>query len=318
MIKSINYWSLPGGLAGSCPIAEAINLAKSTGFEGLELSIGVSGVLTPTTTFSECERIRCMCDSSDLVVETLASGMSWVYNPTSNDEKVREKAIEFHLAALQRASWLGCQALLFVPGVVTSPIAPGEVVRYDIALSRARTAISRLLEAAEKYEIDLCLENVWNGLLLSPIELSDFVDSFGSERLGVYFDVGNVLRYHQYPPHWIELLGHRIKRVHVKDFTEKFDWAGSYSFCELGGGEVPWRETMRALDAIGYDSTIVAEIMPFLEGNLEQTSLALDAILSFSETHFQSNQRRIDAPETAVGNNHKPLTRNAANLRNRP
>jgi len=39
----------------------------------------------------------------------------------------------------------------------------------------------------------LCIENVWNGLFYSPIELRDFVDSFDSEKLGVYLDVGNLI-----------------------------------------------------------------------------------------------------------------------------
>lgn len=294
MIKSISYWSMQNGLAGTHPIADALDQANLAGFDGLELCIGVEGVLTPQTTLAECEQIRRQIDDSGLVVETLASGMSWACNPTSNDEIVRSRAIDIHVAAIERAAWLGCQALLFVPGVVNSPIAPAENIRNDLAVSRARAAVSQLLEAADEFGVDLCLENVWNGLFLSPLELSAFIDSFGSERLGVYFDIGNVLRYHQYPPHWIELLGERVKRVHVKDFTERFDWDGSYSFCELGGGDVDWPGTMRALDTIGYSSTIVAEIMPYHEGVLEQTSIALDAILSFSESQREANQLRVD------------------------
>ena len=73
-------------------------------------------------------------------------------------------------------------------------------------------------------------ENVWNGMFYSPLECADFVDSFQSERLGVYLDVGNLLGYQQYPPHWIELLGKRIKRIHIKDYQESFGFIGSYSF----------------------------------------------------------------------------------------
>ncbi len=127
--------------------------------------------------------------------------------------------------------------------------------------------------------VDLCLENVWNGFLCSPLELRDFIDSFESGRLGVYFDVGNALRYHQYPPHWIALLDHRIKRIHVKDYRESFDWNGAYSFCDLGEGDVPWQETMAALVAAGYEKTIVAEMLPYREGLLAKTSEALDRIL---------------------------------------
>jgi hexulose-6-phosphate isomerase len=296
MIKAISYWSMQNGLAGTHPLDRALDEAQATGFDGLELCIGLEGVLTPNTNRSECEAIRRLIDGSNLTVETLASGMSWAFNPTSNNSQVRARALELHSAAIERAAWLGCQALLFVPGVVKSPIAPGETIRNDHALERVTIAVAQLLKVADKNGIDLCLENVWNGLFTSPLELRDFVDSFGSERLGVYFDVGNVLRYHQHPPHWIELLSERIKRVHVKDFAERFDWNGSYSFCELGGGDVPWQQTIEALDSVGYDSTIVAEILPYSEGILEQTSVALDAILSFSHPQTSDLQLRVDSP----------------------
>ncbi len=279
MIKSISYWSMKDGLAGTHPISDALQQAKSSGFEGLELCIGVDGVLTPATSQEECEEIRDQIEQSGLIVETLASGMSWAFNPTSDDPDVRQQAIAIHQAALRRAAWLGCQAMLFVPGVVCSPIVPDERIRYDVAVDRARDAVSQLLEVAEEVQVDLCVENVWNGLFYSPLELSTFIRSFKTDRLGVYFDVGNVLGYHQYPPHWVELLGTLIKRVHVKDFQDKFDWIGEYSFCGLGQGDVPWEATMQSLQQIGYDSTVVAEMLPYSEGLLEETSQALDKIL---------------------------------------
>ena len=290
------------GLAGTHPISDALQEARSAGFEGLELCIGLEGVLTPTSTQAECEAIRRRIESSGLVVETLASGMSWALSPTSNEVQIRIQSIEAHRASLLRAAWLGCQAMLFVPGVVTSPIAPNECVRNDVATERARVAVSQLLETAESVKVDLCLENVWNGMFTSPLELAAFVDSFGSERLGVYFDVGNVLRYHQHPPHWIELLSKRIKRVHMKDFVEHFDWSGDYQFCDLGAGDMPWKATMKALDQIGYCSTLVAEILPYSEGILDRTSAAMDAILRHSDGKSESVRSRIDEVEEGISN----------------
>jgi L-ribulose-5-phosphate 3-epimerase len=285
VIKSISYWSVEGGLAGTRPISEAIADVKAAGFAGIELCIGLEGVLTPATSQSECESLRRTIDASGLVVETLASGMSWALNPASNDSHVRAKAREATAAALQRAAWLGCDSLLFVPGVVRSPIVPAECVRYDAAFERVTEVVKSLLDIAERTKVDLCIENVWNGLFYSPLELRQFIDSFSNPRLGVYFDVGNVLGYHQYPPHWIELLGPRIKRVHVKDFRHNFDWNGSYSFCPLGEGDVPWTETMASLCNIGYDMTLVAEMLPYRAGLLTETSRAMDKILIASTSN---------------------------------
>lgn len=280
MIKSVSYWSVRGGLEGTRPIAEAVNDAKAAGFAGIELCIGLEGVLTPATTQAECAAIRREIDRAGLIVQSLASGMTWALNPTSDDPEVRKRALDAAKAALQRAAWLGCDSLLFIPGIVRSPISPAECVRYDVAVDRARNVIKRLLDVADVVQVDVCIENVWNGLFYSPLEFSDFVDSIHSPRLGVYFDVGNVLGYHQYPPHWIEILGPRIKRVHVKDFKHNFDWNGSYSFCALGAGDVPWPETMSALRSIDYNRTLVAEMLPYRPGLLEETSREMDRIMA--------------------------------------
>lgn len=294
MRKAISYWSLKDGLAGTQPLDDSgLYEAREAGFSCLELSIGTEGVLTVDTSESACELIRKNIEMAGFSYETLASGMTWGCNPVSNDLEVRETAIVLNKKALQRASWLGCDAMLFVPGVVTSPIAPDERVRYDEALERCRICVSELLETAEQVGVDLCMENVWNGFFYSPVELAGFVDSFSSSRLGVYFDVGNVIGYHQYPPHWIELLGERIKRVHIKDFRHNFDWNGSYSFCELGEGDVPWEETIQALQNIGYDKTIVAEMLPYSPGLLERTSAAMDRILGQETLAISTNGKTV-------------------------
>src|SRR5262245_27218204 len=102
MIKSISYWSVDGGLAGTRPIVEALADAKVAGFEEIELCIGLDGVLTPSTSEDDCTAIRRAVDASGLVVQTLASGMSWAKNPASNDDRVRAEALDATKAALQR------------------------------------------------------------------------------------------------------------------------------------------------------------------------------------------------------------------------
>ena len=280
MRGGISYWSLEKGLEGMQPLdVTGLSEAREAGFDLLEPAISTEGELTINASQQECKAIQRAVEDAGFSMETLASGMSWTCNPTSNDSSTQELAIENNRKALQRAAWLGCQAYLFVPGLVCSPICPDERVRYDHALERCRNCISELLKTAEEVGVDLCVENVWNGLFYSPVEFAEFVDSFESKRLGIYFDVGNLLGYQQYPPHWIELLGSRIKRVHIKDFRDEFGWNGTYSFCELGEGDVPWDETVKALNSIGYDKTIIAEMMPYSPGLLQRTHEAMSRIL---------------------------------------
>jgi len=280
LIKGISYLSFENGLSNNESIDSALIQTQSNGFEALELSVSNEGVINTNLSESECGAIRQKINDSGIFVDSIATGMSWGISPTSDDAEVRKNSIKLHQDAIRVASHLDCKALLFVPGVVKSPISP-EIVRYDRALDRLREAINQMLPIAEELDVDLCMENVWNGFFYSPIELRDFVDSFESDKLGVYLDIGNLIGYQQYPPHWIELLNSRIKRVQIKDFQENFDWTGSFSFCDLGAGDVPWKETVSALKSIQYKSTIIAEMLPWDETILSRTSVAMDQIFDF-------------------------------------
>jgi hexulose-6-phosphate isomerase len=133
----------------------------------------------------------------------------------------------------------------------------------------------------------LGIENVWNKFLLSPLEMRDFIDSFQSEWVGSYLDVGNALAT-GYPEHWIRILSHRIKRVHFKDYRRA---VGSVAgFVDLLSGDVHWPAVMRELRAIGYSGWIAAEMIPPVpfykyspEVLIQNTARAMDAIFSFTE-----------------------------------
>ena len=281
MIKGISYLTFENGLTNTQSIESALEQTKTYGFDALELGISTEGVLTTKTSKTKCSQIRRIIDESGIFVDSLTNGLSWGVSPTSNNKTTRDHSISLHKEAIQVASNLGCKAFLFVPGVVKSPIS-SEIVRYDKALDRIRDAINQLLPISEDLGIDLCIENVWNGFFYSPIELRDFIDSFNSTKLGVYLDVGNLIGYQQHPPHWIELLNSRIKRVQIKDYRENFDWTGSFSFCDIGSGDVPWKETIAALKSINYQKTIIAEMLPWDETILSRTSSAMDQLFDFN------------------------------------
>ncbi len=279
MKLGISYWSIEGGLANTAPPEEAMKQAKAAGFEAIELAIGTSGVLHTQSDQKTCESYRAAAEKIGIRVESLAAGLSWGCSPTSPDAATRKQSIQLHADALQRAAWLGVDSMLMVPGAVSIPwddkYGP---VKYTDAVKWAKETAKHLAPVAEKVGVDLCLENVWNGMFYSPLEFADFIDSAGSPRVGCYFDVGNVLGYHQHPPHWIEILGKkRIRRVHIKDFKKS---VGNLSgFCDLLAGDVPWKESIAALRAIGYDKTLIAEMMPPDATLLQRTKSAMDKIV---------------------------------------
>ncbi len=162
-----------------------------------------------------------------------------------------------------------------------------EIVPYDIVYDRALKALKKLAPKAEKLKINIALEEVWNKFLLSPLEMRDFVDKIGSKYIGVYFDVGNIVPF-GYPEQWINILGKRIKKVHLKDFKNSgFDGNVGLvdGFCDLTTGDVNWFKVMQSLRKIGYNDYLIAEMVPptsniSKDGLIEKTAKALDKILS--------------------------------------
>lgn len=279
MLKSISYWSVLKSSSADPSIDEAMTQAKAANFGAIELAVGLEGPLSVTTDQATCESYRKLGEQFGLSLETVATGFTWVLSPTHPDESIRRKSIEAHSAAVERAAWLGAKAMLMVPGAVKIPWDDSyKPVPYDKAVHWARDAVAAVAKVAEKHRIDLCIENVWNGLFYSPLEYCGFIDSIGSSRVGSYFDIGNVLGYHQHPPDWIKILGERIKRIHIKDYKNSV--GGLSGFCELLEGDVPWKQSMQSLKEIGYNKTIVAEMMPPAPGLLERTSKVMDQIFA--------------------------------------
>ena len=273
---SASYWMFEGGLEAEKPIAEAMQEAKGLGFDAIELAVAGQGVLTDHATQAQCEDIVATAQKIGIEIASVASGESWICSPTANDPEHRAKIIDFTRKALQVTRWLGTDAYLFVPGAVDVFFLPdAEVIAYDVCYERAGEAVRQILPAAEETGVAICIENVWNKFLLSPLEMRDFIDSFNSKMAGVYFDVGNVLLT-GYPEQWIRILGARIKRVHVKDF--KLSFGTAEGFVDMLEGDVNFEAVKEALGRIGYDGYVTAEVLPFKPGRLKKTVDAMKRI----------------------------------------
>jgi L-ribulose-5-phosphate 3-epimerase len=274
----MSYWGLAGGLAGTRPIKEAMQEAKDLGFDSIELAIASSGVLTPATTQQECRQIAAWAKEIGIEISSLASGESWSSSPTAGDPGVRQKIVEFTQKALRVANYLGLDAYLYVPGAVDVFFNPGgEVVSYDVCYARAKASLQQLVPLAESLGVAVCIENVWNKFLLSPLEMKDFIDGFGSQQVGSYFDVGNVLLT-GYPDQWIKILGSRIKRIHIKDF--KLSVGSADGFCDLLEGDVDFEAVKKALAEIHYDGYVTAEILSIGPDGPQKTAAAMKKIFS--------------------------------------
>lgn len=276
MKKGISQWAFPAPLQ----LEECMSLAKEAGFEGIEVALAEEGEINLESTKDDMEEIVISSKKAGIELTSLASGLFWDYSLTSEKVKVRKKARGIASKMLELASYLGVDTILVVPGAVDVFFKPdAEKVSYEIAYDRAKEALKELAETAEKYKVNIGVENVWNKFLLSLLEMRNFLDEIGSDYVGAYFDVGNVL-VTGYPEQWIRILGQRIKKVHFKDF--KADIGNASGFVDLLEGNVNWPEVIQAFRDVGYDDYAIAELFPYSchpEALIYNTSRSMDLIL---------------------------------------
>jgi hexulose-6-phosphate isomerase len=255
MLKGINQWCYPEGT----PLEEVFAYSKEAGFDAIELNLYDSnGIgLTMDSTPGEAEAITKLALSFGLQLRSLSTGLLWQSPLSSVNGNVREQGRKIILKQIELASVMGIDTVLVVPGSVTQDVS------YDDCYKRSQEELKKVLDEAEKRQVTIGIENVWNKFLLSPLEMARYIDELNSDFAKAYFDVGNVLQF-GYPEQWIRILGKRISKVHVKDYSTKV--GNITGFVPLLAGDVNWPAVVKALEEIGYEDVITAELSPYTIG----------------------------------------------------
>ncbi len=242
--RSLKKGIMWGSIGIGKTITEKFQAAKDAGFDGVEV-------------MSHLDRDEVMKASAatGLPVPSVCGAMHWKFLLSDPDPAVREQGLAALKLSLEDASIYGADTVLLVPGRVT------EKVSYDDCWNRTVSEIKKAVPLAMDLKVKIAIENVWNNFLISPMETASFIDQFKTPFVGSYFDCGNVLVY-GWPEQWIKILGKRIAKVHIKEFSNKIanTQGKSAGFkVMLMEGDVNWSEVMKALDSIGYNGWTTIE-----------------------------------------------------------
>ena len=250
-------------------IMDKFKLAKEVGFDGIEM--GAPNKL-------DDKEILAAQDATGLKIHSIMNSGHWKKPFSDPDPKVRAEGMAGMKEALDKAKLYGAEAVLLVPAVVNKDVT------YAVAYKQSQEEIRKLIPYAEKLEVKVGLENVWNNFLLSPVEMARYIDELDSPFIGAYFDCGNVVRY-GWPVHWIEALGKRIVKVHVKAYSrelqnEKGPRAGFRT--EMGDDDIDWSGIAKALVKVGYKSWVTAEVRGGDKTRLVDVKQRMDNILKLT------------------------------------
>src|SRR5215475_11923893 len=230
-IKKAIMWATVG-LKGST--LEKMKAIKEAGFEGVEMM-----------SHMDQDEVLKARDEVGLTIPSVCGRDHWSKPFSHPDPKVREEGLEALKQTLRDAKRYGATSVLLVPAVVNKDIS------YDEAYTRSQAEIRKAIPLAEDLGVKIAIENVWNHFLLSPLEAARYVDEFNSPFVGWHFDIGNVINT-GWPEHWIPVLGKRIQKLHIKEYSRKIRdkeglWKGFA--VDLLQGDNNWPAIMKALDA---------------------------------------------------------------------
>jgi L-ribulose-5-phosphate 3-epimerase len=225
-------------------LLDRFKLLKDAGFDGVE----VSGAM-------DQKEVLAARDAAGLEIPSVVIHNHWTHPITSPNPGAREIGLEGLRQGLRDAKAYGASSVLFVPAVVNQDTS------YADAYTRAVEGIRQAIPLAEELGVAIAIENVWNKFLLSPLEAAAFVDQFETPAVKWHFDVGNVVD-SGWPEQWIRILGSRIVKIHVKEYSRKLrDKEGPYAGfrTELFSGDSNWPAVVSALDAVGYSGWLISE-----------------------------------------------------------
>jgi len=237
--KAIMYSTI--GVKG--PVLEKFRVMKEAGFEGVEPMGGMNR-----------EEVLTALKETGLQAASVCDHIHWVKPLSAPDEGTRKSGLDGLLLSLQDARAYGAGSVLLVPGIARDGVS------YDQCWERSIVEIKKAIPVAKELGVKISIENVGNNFITTPEQAIEYLDAINSEWVGWHFDIGNVGRNYGPAERWIQVLGKRIVRIHVKDFSATPPASGARGDRpKLLDGGTNWPAVMAALDRVGYQGWGISE-----------------------------------------------------------
>jgi hexulose-6-phosphate isomerase len=217
---------------------------KEAGFEGVEPMGGMNR-----------DEVLAAFKETGLQAASVCDHIHWIKSLSAPDEATRKLGLDGLFQSLRDAHAYGAGSVLLVPGIARDGVS------YEQCWERSIVEIKKAIPVAKELGVKISIENVGNNFITTPEQAMAYLDAINSEWVGWHFDIGNVGRNYGPAERWIQLLGKRINRIHVKDFISKPAQPGAKApeRPKLLDGETNWPAVMNALDHAGYQGWAISE-----------------------------------------------------------
>lgn len=233
---------------------EAIQVLRRAGYTGVEWMLGQH-----FRTVNDLRRLTRQTRKRGLAVSNI---MCWQDLVTKN-ENTRAKRVKLLQTMLEAASELSIPLMNVFTGPMTwnpNHQKLGRDISEGVAWKTVVNSFSDLVNTAEEYGVVLTVEPVFGMLVHDYYTVKEFLSYFRSDYLGVNLDPSHFIVSGNDPVWAVQMLGGKVRHVHVKDAFGKPGGLGeTFIFPFLGEGVVDWRNFFKALHASEYDGYLSLE-----------------------------------------------------------
>lgn len=248
MKKSVNAWTFDNKL----DFEGTFRAAAEAGFRGIELNVDKDGHSEHSISLEKGTDLDALVKLSQKYSLPVVSVSTSLGGGTADTGEGRDRAHKVIRRQIECALALGAKTILSVPGGAGTEFSIRDAYNNSLECYRS------IADEAGGSGVSVCLEQVWNGFFTSAFDMARFIDDIGNPCFAAYFDVGNMVAF-SWPEHWIEILGIRIRAVHVKNFRRAGGLFRGGTWVDLDAGDVDWKKVIPALKKAGYDGYLTAE-----------------------------------------------------------
>lgn len=257
--KRIAY--MPTGSLARMELDALCALLKNIGYDGVEWTQHFANPYR--TSLKDRKKLLSVPEKHGLSVSEIVVQQDLVVA----DEAAWRRNIDYVLRCIEAYSEIGITVINLFSGPIpwqTNRLIIGETIQEGKAWELLFRAFDEILPHAERYGVDLAVENVWMMLCHDYISLSYLLNRYDSKHLGVNYDPSHdVLAGHMDVGWVIRQWGkERIKHVHLKD-AAGVQGMQQFIFPLLGEGMVDWAAFIAAIEQIGYEGYLSVEFESF-------------------------------------------------------
>lgn len=257
---------------------ESIRFIKECGFEGIDYNINnlfdrtfdkekLTSFFDKSLEelFTYYEPLKNATKKYDVNISQL-HGLFPMYFP--GEDARNEYIIKVTEKLFAVCEYLGCKTIVIHPW-------PGPNLRKEAEREINLSFYRKLISAAKKYHITICLENLfkhydldcYDGALSNVDEAVWYIDTLnaeaGEEIFGFCLDVGHAVVTSANLYHYITTLGKRLTVLHIHDNDGKSDsHMIPYTQMDRRGirTRIDWESFLRGLKEIGYEGPLAFEV----------------------------------------------------------